>query len=128
MDRTLLVVDDHHGVAAAIAHLVAADGWDPMHLADSHRSALELAARHRPDLITVDLTLGDEDGLDLLVRLREQHPHLPLVVITASGTADRAVACLKAGATGFIPKSTEPDDLVAALRARSTATPGYPSP
>jgi DNA-binding NarL/FixJ family response regulator len=115
--RTLLVVDDHKGLADAIAHLVAADGWDEVHQAESTSGALELAARHRPDLVTVDLTLGREDGIDLLRRLRDDYPHLPLVVLTASGTVDRAVDSLRAGASGFVPKGSDPEHLLLALHA-----------
>lgn len=117
MDRSLLVVDDHENVAVAIAHLAATDGWHPVHVADGCQTALASAAQHRPDLVTVDLSLGDENGLDLIVELREQYPHLPIAVLTATGTAERAVDCLKAGANAFIPKSTQPDELMAALRA-----------
>ena len=79
--------------------------------------AIELAERERPELVSVDLTLGDDDGVELVRQLREAHPHVVLVVLTASGTADNAVRCLRAGATAFIPKSCQPDEIVTAIEA-----------
>lgn len=117
MKSSLLVVDDHEGIAVALAHLLETDGWAQVFVASDRRAAMELTARHRPDIVSVDLTLGQEHGLDLLNELRAAYPHLTLVVLTASGGADVAVRCLRAGASAFVPKSSDPADLVAAFAA-----------
>lgn len=117
MGRSLLIVDDHEGVAGALASMLGASGYDPVHVAHTGEAAITLCDRERPDLITVDLDLVDEDGLDLLRRLRRDHPGRPAVVLTATGTVDAAVASVRAGAAGFVPKSTSSEDLVRALNA-----------
>lgn len=117
MSLSLLVVDDHEGVANALGELMRAAGCDPVHLADSTRSAVDLARRERLDVATIDLDLGGEDGIDLLGILLEEHPHLPLLVLSATATPDVVVAALRAGASGFVPKTSSSDDLLAAIKA-----------
>jgi DNA-binding NarL/FixJ family response regulator len=69
-----------------------------------------------PDLVLLDLGLPGCDGLDALSRFRREFPKLPLVVL--SGTCDRnsILAALEAGAVGFIPKTSKPDVMIAALK------------
>jgi DNA-binding NarL/FixJ family response regulator len=117
MSLSLLVVDDHEGVANALGELMRAAGCEPVHLADSIASAVDLARRERLDVATIDLDLGGEDGLDLLARLLEEHPHLPLLILSATSSPDVVVAALRAGASGFVPKTSSSDDLLTAIRA-----------
>lgn len=117
MGRSLLIVDDHEGVARALASLLEAAGYGPVHVAHNSGEAITLCDRERPDLVTVDLDLAGDDGLGLLRLLHRDHPNRPSIVLTATGTVDAAVAALKAGAAGFVPKSTSCDDLVQALEA-----------
>jgi DNA-binding NarL/FixJ family response regulator len=69
-----------------------------------------------PDLVLLDLGLPGCDGLDALSRFRREFPKLPLVVL--SGNCDRAsiLGALEAGAVGFIPKTSKPDVIIAALK------------
>lgn len=117
MSLSLLVVDDHEGVANALGELMRAAGCEPVHLADSIAEAVNLSRRERIDVATVDLELGGEDGLDLLAVLREERPHLPLLILSATSAPEVVVAALRAGASGFVPKTASSDDLIAAIRA-----------
>ena len=117
VDRTLLVVDDHHGVADAVVHLLGADAWTDVHRAHDLATAADLAERRRPDLVTVDLEVGGADGLALVAHLAETRPHLPIVVLAADGSAARAVASLQAGAVAFVPKRSDTAQLSAAFAA-----------
>ena len=117
MERTMLIVDDHVGVTTALTHLAAADGWTDVrveHTLDGARAAVD---RHRPHLASIDLTLGDDNGLALVRHLARQHPDVAVVVLTGSGTVENAVASLRSGARAFIPKSVAPSDLMAAIAA-----------
>lgn len=97
--------------------MLAASGYDPVHLARTKAEAVAMCARVRPDLITVDLDLDHDDGLDLLAELGRTDPHRPAVVLTATGTTEAMADALRAGAAGFVPKSASSDDLLAALDA-----------
>ncbi|QYG92240.1 response regulator transcription factor [Iamia sp. SCSIO 61187] len=117
MSLSLLVVDDHEGVANALAELMNAAGCDPVFLADSSSTAVNVARRERIDVATIDLDLGGEDGLDLLALLIDEHPHLPLLILSATSTPDVVVTALRAGAAGYVPKTASSEDLLAAVRA-----------
>lgn len=126
MGRSLLVVDDHPGIASALGFLLGDDSWGPVLVAEGRAEALDIAERVRPEVVTVDLTLGDDDGVELVRLLRAAHPHIVLVVLTASGTPANAVRCLRAGATAFIPKSCQPDEIVTAVEAAATGATWLP--
>ncbi len=119
MSLSLLVVDDHEGVANALGELMRAAGCEPVHLADSITDAVAVSRRERLDVATIDLDLGGEDGIELLTILRDERPHLPLLILSAHAAPDVVVAALRAGASGFVPKTASSDDLIAAIRAVS---------
>jgi DNA-binding NarL/FixJ family response regulator len=114
---SLLVVDDHEGVANALADLLRAAGCGPVRLADTIARAMGVIRRERVDVVTIDLDLDGEDGLDLLALLRSENPHLPALVLSATSSPDAVVRSLRAGASGFVPKTASSDDLLAAIGA-----------
>src|SRR5688572_17175963 len=69
-----------------------------------------------PDLVLLDLGLPGCHGLDALSRFRREFPKLPLVVLSGSCDRDSILAALDAGAVGFIPKTSKPDVMIAALK------------
>jgi len=70
-----------------------------------------------PDLVLTDLLMPDLDGLQLVARVRRLHPQVPVVLMTASGNEEKAVAALKGGAASYIPKSLLDRELIATLRS-----------
>lgn len=112
--RTLLVIDDHLGVADALTHLLGPDVWSDVHQAADASTALAMADRHRPDLVTLNLDIGHEP-LALLAQLTSEHPRLLIAVLTSADDPETARAVIEAGASAFIPKSTPPDQVTAAL-------------
>lgn len=68
------------------------------------------------DLVLLDLGLPDADGLDILSKLRVNHPDVPVVVLSASESGSDVRTALDRGASGFIPKSTEGGVLLAAIQ------------
>lgn len=79
--------------------------------------ALRLAGEHADlDLILLDLGLPGKGGMDVLVMLREQHPAVPVVVLSATNDRDTVVEALDRGAMGFIPKSSPNEVMLGALR------------
>lgn len=114
----ILVVDDHPLIQQALA--VALPELDPgldILAALDRDDTLALLARHPDcDLVLLDLTLPGAHGFDLLAELIRDHRRIPVVVLSAThdrATVDKALA---AGARGYIAKTSEPAELLAAIR------------
>jgi DNA-binding NarL/FixJ family response regulator len=85
-------------------------------VAHSGDDAMRLCLRHAPDVILLDVDLGDSDGLEFAPRLLEGHPERHIVAATAHDTDDVAVRALRAGATGFVSKERGFDHLLGVIR------------
>lgn len=113
----IVVVDDHRlmleGLRLALAD---APGLELVAEASEGRKVLPLVSRTQPDVVLLDVRIPDMDGLAVLERLRRQHPDVTVVMI--SGTDDPAVAerSLALGASAFVLKSIDPQELPAAIR------------
>ncbi len=113
----VLVVEDEPYVRDSLGKLLAARGFE-LTTADGVDAALQSLAKNPVDLVLTDLTMPGGSGLDLLRRVRESAPRLPVVVLTGYGTVASAIECLKAGAADYILKPADPDALeVACERA-----------
>lgn len=106
----ILIIDDEQDFLEATANLLRRMDFEPMTTKDVHY-ALELIESQNFDLVLCDLQMPDLDGLEMLKRIRIYAKDLPVVIISAYGTIDRAVACIKAGAHEFIEKPFEADHL-----------------
>ena len=118
----VLVVDDHctfaELVVVALAHEDDLDCVGAAHDADrARRMAQELS----PDVILMDVNLGDQDGLDLTAELVAAHPGLRVVVLTAHADGDAMRRAAAAGACALLPKDGSLPDLLNGLRS---ARPG----
>jgi two-component system KDP operon response regulator KdpE len=111
----VLVVDDEAPIRRALEANLRARGYE-VDLAATGEQALDLAARHHPDLVVLDLGLPGMDGLDVIGGLRGWST-VPVVVLSARGTEPDKVAALDAGADDYVPKPFGMDELLARLRA-----------
>ncbi|MFC4910287.1 response regulator [Actinomadura gamaensis] len=113
----VLIVDDHALFAEALS---ARLGREPdlvvLPVAASGRQALSLAATERPHVVLLDLDLGPENGLEVLSRLRERHPDVRVVVLTAAEGVDTIVRCVRRGAVGFLSKTERAERVADVVR------------
>ena len=113
--RTLLLVDDDDGVAAAVARLFEREGWR-VQRARSGTEAVALARGAGPfDAAVVDLVLPGVGGLDVVRELRTHHPRCRIVGMTGFGESAMIDAFRTAGADAFVAKPFEVDDLILAV-------------
>ncbi len=115
---TILLVDDHHLVRAGLASLI--DSADDLHVvgqAANGQQALELAATLTPDVVLMDLSMPEIDGVETTRRLLAIHRTANVVVLTSFSDQERVADALAAGAVGYLLKDCEPRDLLAAVRA-----------
>lgn len=114
--QRVLVVDDDTMVAEVVMTYLQRAGFVVSHAA-SGTGALDLVATWAPDLVVLDLTLPDLDGLAVCQRIRVHRPVLPVVVLTARGGEDERVLGLQLGADDYVTKPFSPRELV--LRVQS---------
>jgi DNA-binding NtrC family response regulator len=119
----VLVADDHGDVVEALGLLLKGAGFATV-VADSPASVLAVVEREGVDVALIDLnytreTTSGKEGLDLLTRLRELDPTLPVVVMTAWGSIDGAVAAVQRGARDYVAKPWDNARLVTTLETQA---------
>jgi DNA-binding NtrC family response regulator len=113
--RTILIVDDERTLRFTLGEWARDAGFHPLEAA-SEREALERIRDHEVDVVVLDLKLADEDGLQVLRRLREVDPVLPVVMLTGHGTVEHAVRATRLGAYDFVLKPPDLEHLDVVLR------------
>ena len=112
----VLIADDHLMVAEALKSLLSSD-FDLVGVVEDGRALVEEAGRLRPDVIVADVTMPHLNGIDALIRLRQDGNPVPVVFLTMQRDVTFARRALEAGASGFVLKHSAPVELIAALRA-----------
>lgn len=118
----VLICDDNQDILRALRALLSARGYEVV-LADSPDKALEVLNSNTIDLAVVDLnysrdTTSGEEGLALLLLLKEKYPTLPIIVMTAFANMQIAIKALQNGARDFIEKPWDNDRLLNILRTQ----------
>jgi two-component system invasion response regulator UvrY len=113
----IFIADDHPVVRQGIRQIVTAHSdvvvaGEAASGAEASRALEQIAC----DVVLLDLSLPDIDGLDLLKDLRRARPHTPVLILTMHAESQFAVRALKAGAAGYVTKESAPSELVAAIR------------
>ena len=117
---TLLLVEDDDRISEPLIRVLRAEGFDVDHVATG-QGALDAVDEHRPDLVLLDLTLPDIDGLDVCRKVRAEHPDLQIVMLTARAEEIDVIVGLDAGADDYVAKPFRLAELTARLRARLRA-------
>jgi DNA-binding NtrC family response regulator len=112
---TVLIIDDEASIRESLETLLDADGYS-VHCAASGEEGLASLSEQPVDAVLLDFALPDRNGLDILSEIRERHSELPVIMITAYGTLENAVAAMRSGASNFIQKPWDNEKLLADLR------------
>jgi len=114
----LAVVDDHVIVRNGLEQLLATtDDIELVGMASNGLEALDLVAQLEPDVVLMDLSMPEMDGVEATKRIVAEHPGVRVLVLTSFSDQSRIMDALRAGAEGYLLKHSEPDEIAAAVRA-----------
>jgi DNA-binding NtrC family response regulator len=111
MTRSVLIVDDESNMRWVLGRALEQAGYT-VHGAGNGDEAAGLIFREPVDLVLLDLKLRGEDGLAVLRRLRERHPELVVIILTAYGTVPTAVEAMQLGAADFLRKPFDVEEVI----------------
>jgi DNA-binding response OmpR family regulator len=116
MKRKILLIEDEAEVAGYLGRFLQQQDYI-VDRASSLDESRTLVSRNAYDLILLDLMLPDGTGEDVLPYLRETAPDTPVLMVTSVPPEDeRLIKCLKTGAAGYVPKSSQVDELLVTIR------------
>jgi len=107
---TVLVVDDEKNYLVVLSAFLTEEGYETI-TADNAEHALKIIESTDLDLVLTDMKMSPVDGIELLGRIKERLPDLPVVMMTAYGTVEKAVEAMQLGAFNFILKPFQNETL-----------------
>ncbi len=116
MSTRVLIADDHPLTRRALIGLLDQHGFNVVGTAEDGVQAIAEARRLQPDIVLLDLSMPERDGLEALSQIRGAAPGCEVVVLTASGSDDDLLAAIRGGAAGYLLKSEPPDRIAGFLR------------
>jgi two-component system response regulator GlrR len=114
--ENILVVDDDRNILNVIQMRLEAQGYRVFKAPDS-KQALKFTQANEVDLALVDLKLKDEDGIDLMGELHKIDQDVPVIILTAHGSIGSAVAAMKKGASNYLTKPFDHQELLLQIQS-----------
>jgi two-component system, NarL family, response regulator LiaR len=113
----VLIVDDHPIVRKGLCDLIEFSP-DICVIGEAANGAevIRLAQTLNPDIVLLDLVMPGMDGIDIITRLKSDHPDLRILILTSFSEDEKVIAAIKAGAQGYMLKDSSPQDVLQALR------------
>ena len=109
--KSILVAEDEKLLRESLVELLQQEGYEVAQAAHG-KEAYELALNRPFDLVLTDLRMPEMDGMELLRHLRQLAPQTPVVILTAFGTVESAVAAMREGASDYLLKPVQFDDVL----------------
>ncbi len=114
----VLLADDHTLVRAGLRSLLQdVEGVEVVAEAADGREALELIARHRPDVVLMDIAMPGMNGLEATLRAAREHPGVRVVILSTHAVEEYVLQALRAGAAGYLLKNADTAELALALKS-----------
>jgi CheY-like chemotaxis protein len=114
--QTIIVVDDSPVDQRLAGGLLEQHLQCSVRYAANGKEALELMAVNRPDLMLADMQMPEMDGLELVAKVKQEYPFVPVILMTAQGSEEMAARALREGAASYVPKRHLAQDLVPTVR------------
>ena len=114
----VLLVDDHQMVRQGLRFFLSTQaGFEIVGEARNGEEAVALAAEQRPDVVLMDLMLPEMDGLEATCTIRSHYEEVEVLVLTSYISDEKVVSAIKCGASGYLMKDVNPQELARAIRA-----------
>ncbi|MEK6592443.1 MAG: response regulator transcription factor, partial [Pseudomonadota bacterium] len=108
----VVLADDHKLVRAGLRSLLQQmPGITVMGEAQDGREALELVAKHRPDVVLMDISMAGLNGLEATLQIKQDHPRIHVIMLSMHATEEYVLQALRAGASGYLLKDAAPMEL-----------------
>ena len=111
----VLLIDDHALVRRGLEELLQSRGIDVVGSAGSGEEGIQLSSTLEPDIILLDIKMPGMNGLDTLTKLRELGNTIPVLMLSMSRDEEDLAKALREGASGYLLKDMDPDELIPAL-------------
>ena len=115
MSKRVLIVDDEESIRSSLERLLSYERFKTFTAPDG-RAALDLVVGERVDIVLLDIKMSGMDGLEVLQKMKELQPDLPVIIISGHGTITTAVEATKLGAFDFIEKPIDMERLLLTIR------------
>ncbi|MBU4119195.1 MAG: response regulator, partial [Proteobacteria bacterium] len=114
MAKTILIIDDEASIRDSLSGILADEGFHTR-LAEDGLQGLSLLEEERVDLVLLDIWMPGLDGMEVLQKIKESYPDLPVIMISGHGTIETAVQATKMGAYDFIEKPPSYDKIILSI-------------
>ena len=115
--KSVVIVEDNAGLCAQLTSLLEqAPDLECLYTVDSAEQAIERIPQRPPDVVLMDIRLPGMSGIDCVAELKKSLPNLEIVMLTIYQDEESIFRALKAGASGYLIKSSDPESLYAAIR------------
>ena len=111
----VLIVDDAAFMRMMIKDILEKNGYDVVAEANNGIKAVEMYKRERPDIVTMDITMPDMDGIEAVKAIREFDPSAKIIMCSAMGQQSMVMDAIRAGAKDFVVKPFQPDRVLEAM-------------
>ncbi len=116
MSKRVLIVDDAAFMRMMIKNVLTQNGYEVAGEASNGQEALVLYEKVKPDLVTLDITMPEMDGIQTLKELLKIDPSANIIMVTAMGQQQLVIEAIQVGAKDFVVKPFQPDRLLEAVR------------
>lgn len=115
MEKVIFIVDDEAAILKMLTHWVQ-NQWNYKTRVFTNGNDALLAMNENPDLVLLDIMLPDINGLEVLTRIKQKNPGLPVIMLSAQGSIEVALECIRMGAYDYFPKPVDKNRLEPAIR------------
>ena len=116
MGKKVLITDDTAFMRMTLRNILEKNGFEVVAEAEDGYQAIEKYMQVRPDLVTMDITMPNMDGITAIKKIMEKDPQAKIIVVSAMGQKALVIEALNSGARDFIVKPFQPDRIIEALQ------------